>query len=148
MRKIECARRQDASGHTITRHCHRSGALQRGRKHTAYRFLWGKIPHGVLPAAVLPGTLRLRNRKVLFSANRCAPVCRKKYLAVAQPQGTRQYGSWQNAVRYLTPQKTICSVFPAPLQSAGPVTMPRYGVPGGVLPPGTFYFSHHPLLLQ
>lgn len=67
---------------------------------------------------LLKSTLRLRSRKV-----------------------PDKYGRRQSALWYLSPDKKRYAVcFPAPLQSAGPVTMPRYGVPGGVLPPGTFYF--------
>jgi len=44
-----------------------------------------------------------------------------------------KYGRRQSALWYLSPDKKRYAVcFPAPLQSAGPVTMPRYGVPGGV----------------
>ena len=72
MRKIECARRQDASGHTITRHCHRSGALQRGRKtHCISFFVGAEIPQGTLPPAILVRHLAAAQPQDTFSADRC-----------------------------------------------------------------------------
>ena len=115
MRKIECARRQDASGHTITRHCHRSGALQRGRKTHCISFLSGLRYHRALcRLPYLSGTLRLRNRKTLFQQTGAHLSAEKVSCGCAAARCLTSMADGRVPCGISAPTKTICSVFSGP----------------------------------